>query len=120
MRVPAKKTIIIGAIFILALVTIFLVTVGVKPGKENLSKKDTTNETVIPSNNMPECVVSGCNRELCVEEDGRAAVDVSPCLYKVEYACYKNASCERLENQKCGWRMTKELQNCILTKKVND
>jgi eight-cysteine-cluster-containing protein len=39
------------------------------------------------------CVRGGCSGELCVEEGSNMA---SPCLYKPEFACYKKASCERI------------------------
>lgn len=57
------------------------------------------------------CVVGGCSSELCVEEsEGEIA---SICIYKDEYACYKNAKCERQAGGKCGWTETQELQACL-------
>ncbi len=57
------------------------------------------------------CVTSGCSNELCVEKSngGRATI----CLYRDEYACYKNATCERQSDGKCGWTQTKELKSCL-------
>ena len=58
-----------------------------------------------------DCVVSGCNGELCVSD--RDEKQMSLCVYKKEFACYKSAKCERQANNKCGWTMTKELKSCL-------
>lgn len=56
------------------------------------------------------CVISGCNSELCIEKDSEMA---SICVYKEEFACYKEASCTRLSNGQCGWMETEELKSCL-------
>jgi len=59
------------------------------------------------------CKIGGCSGELCGEASFIASV-VSPCLYKEEYACYKEfGRCERQTTGKCGWTQTEELVNCI-------
>ena len=57
------------------------------------------------------CRVGGCSNQLCLEsgKDG----GVSTCEYAASYACYKNASCERQIDGKCGWTQTDELQKCL-------
>lgn len=58
------------------------------------------------------CVPGGCSGELCVDAD--AAQDtMSTCLYKEEYACYKEAICERQSDGTCGWTQTEESKKCL-------
>lgn len=59
-----------------------------------------------------ECIISGCNNEICGKEEF-----ISICVYFPEFACYKDAVCEVQENGKCGWTETKELLNCLEDKK---
>jgi hypothetical protein len=54
------------------------------------------------------CIVSGCNGEICAEEP----MD-SICIYRPEYACYKNAICEIQDDENCGWTLTEELMLCL-------
>ena len=56
-----------------------------------------------------ECFVGGCSSEVCSD---RAGV-VSTCIYKPEFACYKNATCKRQSDNKCGWSQTTELKKCV-------
>ncbi len=58
------------------------------------------------------CVVGGCNAEFCVDISESDQV-FSACIAKPEFACYKNAICERQENGTCGWRQTPELEECL-------
>jgi len=60
---------------------------------------------------VQKCITAGCSKELCVEES--AGDQVSICIYKAEYACYKNATCERQQNGQCGWTQTEALQSCL-------
>ena len=64
---------------------------------------------VLPSN---ECAIAGCSGELCVSAD--EADDIfTICIYRPEYACYREASCELQANGKCGWTQTTELLACL-------
>jgi len=56
------------------------------------------------------CVVSGCSSEICSDSDM-----VSTCQFKVEYACYAKAHCERQASGSCGWTKTPEYKACITT-----
>lgn len=57
------------------------------------------------------CVKGGCSGQLCVEDGGN---DMSTCEWRETYVCYRSAICERNTNtQKCGWRMTDELTQCL-------
>jgi hypothetical protein len=59
------------------------------------------------------CVVGGCSSQLCV--DASEGDIVSTCEWHEEYACYRNATCERQTDGRCGWTMTPELATCIET-----
>ena len=57
-----------------------------------------------------DCVVSGCSGQLCVEEGDPG---ISTCEWRPEYACYRDARCERQPNGQCGWTMTPSLRACL-------
>ncbi|MDO8739962.1 MAG: hypothetical protein Q7J54_00115 [Candidatus Woesearchaeota archaeon] len=57
------------------------------------------------------CYIGGCSKEICSDKEGV----VSICMYKKEYACYKNAKCERQINGQCGWTQEPQLQACLKT-----
>lgn len=61
---------------------------------------------VLPTEN--ECVISGCNSEICSER----SYD-SGCVYLPEFQCYTAATCEVQPDEKCGWTPTPELTSCI-------
>lgn len=54
------------------------------------------------------CIISGCNNEICAEEERASA-----CLYLEKFACYKSAACEAQEDGGCGWTMDEELTSCL-------
>jgi len=54
------------------------------------------------------CRRTGCSGQLCADEDM-----VSTCEYRAEYACYKDAACERQANGKCGWTPSGALTACL-------
>lgn len=54
------------------------------------------------------CRRTGCSGEVCSDENVGTA-----CVFKPEYACYKSATCGRLDNGKCGWLVTPELTQCL-------
>jgi hypothetical protein len=58
------------------------------------------------------CSVGGCSGQICA--DAATAGDMATtCEYRAEYACYKEAMCERQATGKCGWTDTSELRACI-------
>lgn len=61
-----------------------------------------------PSQSEKACIQTGCSGQICSDEE-----IISTCEYRQEYACYKDAVCERGQNGKCGWRDTKALSMCI-------
>jgi hypothetical protein len=56
------------------------------------------------------CVVGGCSKQLCTE--GSTPVG-STCEWLEEYACYRDAACERQSDGKCGWTQTPDLSACL-------
>ncbi|HEY0010704.1 MAG TPA: hypothetical protein VGB97_02190 [Candidatus Paceibacterota bacterium] len=55
------------------------------------------------------CFVGGCSAQLCSDTPSMA----STCEYRSEYACYRNATCERQASGQCGWTETSELRACL-------
>lgn len=69
------------------------------------------NNEVSATPNADTCAIGGCSGEICGEAneiDGMASI----CVYRPEYACYKNSRCERQQNGTCGWTQTPELTQC--------
>lgn len=56
------------------------------------------------------CVVGGCSSQMCVEEGDPG---MSTCEYRAEYACYREAVCERQTSGMCGWTQSSELTACL-------
>ncbi|OGZ69030.1 MAG: hypothetical protein A3D35_02755 [Candidatus Staskawiczbacteria bacterium RIFCSPHIGHO2_02_FULL_34_9] len=55
------------------------------------------------------CYIGGCSSQICSDQEDV----VSTCEYREEYACYKNAKCERQNDGKCGWTQTDQLTQCL-------
>lgn len=55
-----------------------------------------------------DCVISGCSSQICSDQDVPTTCEFLP-----EYACYKNAVCERQPSGKCDWTKTEELKECL-------
>lgn len=55
------------------------------------------------------CFVTGCSGQICSDEEV-----FSTCEWKQEYACYKQAVCERqAPNGECGWTETEKFSQCL-------
>ncbi len=54
------------------------------------------------------CRPTGCSGEVCADDDVMSA-----CIFKPEFACYKNATCERQPSGECGWTVTPQLTQCL-------
>jgi hypothetical protein len=82
-------------------------TLPVLPGEDNtlLPPSDDTTGSAIANNG---CLISGCNNEICAEEEM-----MSPCIFKEEFACYRQATCERQADGACGWTPTEALTSCL-------
>ena len=55
------------------------------------------------------CFVGGCSSQLCSAEEGIS----STCEWREEYACYREATCERQTDGSCNWTSTPELRACL-------
>ena len=58
------------------------------------------------------CVITGCSGQVCVDEDTAARI-ITTCEYLPQYACYRNAVCERQQNGECGWTEDDDLKMCL-------
>jgi hypothetical protein len=61
------------------------------------------------------CVRTGCSGQICADEEM-----VSTCDYRPEYACYKEADCERQADGKCGWTPSSALAACLTANASGD
>jgi len=55
------------------------------------------------------CYVGGCSAQICSDEPDA----MSDCMFRPEYACYKDAMCEQQASGLCGWTETPELVACL-------
>lgn len=69
----------------------------------------TTPTPVVTPTTPAKCYVGGCSGQICSDKEGVA----STCEYREEYACYKDAKCERQNNGQCGWTNTAALTSCL-------
>lgn len=65
----------------------------------------------------PYCQVGGCYGEVCTDFTGTTIT--SPCIFKNQYKCYKNAQCSYNPITGCGWNQTTTLKTCLSENKNN-
>lgn len=58
-----------------------------------------------------DCYVGGCSGQLCTDDPEA----ISTCEWLEEYACYREATCERQIDGQCGWTQTDTLVECLAT-----
>ncbi len=78
----------------------------------NSADKEGINFTVNtdkPNTVVNDCFVGGCSSEICSDQKDVA----SNCIYKPEFACYKNAKCERQAGGQCAWTNNNALLECM-------
>ncbi|NCU41673.1 MAG: hypothetical protein EOM19_03025 [Candidatus Moranbacteria bacterium] len=92
-----------------------------KPQEEKIIFEEFEKEEVgLIMETPPLCGVSGCNGELCVNFAEKGEMDdVSSCVFKEEYTCYKEALCQRQESGECAWTMTENLSQCLEKEKTS-
>lgn len=68
---------------------------------------------ILPENpiEIGQCITAGCSGQLCVE--AQADPLATTCEWREEYACYRQATCERQQNGACGWTMDEQLTSCL-------
>ena len=54
------------------------------------------------------CVISGCSAEVCSDQP-----EITPCIWRDAYACFRAARCERQSDGACDWTQTSELEACL-------
>jgi eight-cysteine-cluster-containing protein len=57
-----------------------------------------------------DCIKTGCSGIVCAEP-GKDVI--TTCEYKAEYACYRDAACERQADGSCGWTQSQTLTACL-------
>lgn len=57
-----------------------------------------------------DCIKSGCSGTVCTEPGNDV---MTTCEFKPEYACYREAACERQADGKCAWTKSAELDACL-------
>jgi hypothetical protein len=56
-----------------------------------------------------DCVVTGCSSEICSDHP-----QASPCIWRAEYECYRDAHCGHFgPADECAWEPTEELGACL-------
>ena len=57
------------------------------------------------------CYIGGCSAQVCSDDPDV----ITTCEWLEEYACYRNATCERQADGECGWTETDLLLQCLAT-----
>jgi eight-cysteine-cluster-containing protein len=57
-----------------------------------------------------DCIKTGCSGTVCAEPGNDV---ITTCEYKAEYACYRDAACERQADGSCGWTQSAALTACL-------
>ena len=55
------------------------------------------------------CFIGGCAAEVCSDRPDQ----VSPCIWRDAFLCYRDATCARQPGGACGWTPTHELTACL-------
>ena len=96
------------------MVLVFLVVTLAAGGAYYLGRQ--TNFSPSPISSPPltaqECKVTGCSGQVCAEAEEAEEI-VTDCELRAEYACYKNARCERQSSRECGWTQDETLIKCL-------
>ena len=100
-------------IFLSSTVLIFIFSIIIA-SLTKLGPRQTPKEKV---ENKNECVISGCNGEICQDKNDEPLFSV--CIYKPEYECYKLTTCKRQKDGKCGFTETEEFNACLKKYKEN-
>ncbi len=83
--------------------------------KSQLVAIESTVTVPTPTPEVTTCKIAGCSGELCL--DFKAPDVATTCVFKEEFACYQDATCEVQEDGKCGWTLTPVMQECLLKNK---
>lgn len=63
-----------------------------------------------------ECIVTGCNGEVCIDKDKYDERPfITTCEFRPYYSCYgRYSACKRQVSGECGWSKTIALKLCLL------
>lgn len=100
---------------IVVLVGWFVIGQGIFYKESELPVIDNSNTDAGVNGRNTGCVISGCSGQICAGEEM-----MSTCEFLPEYACYKDAVCERQASGQCGWTMSDELNSCLDNAKPRD
>ena len=81
--------------------------------------QDLIKDEIVENHNNDEevvCYRGGCSGEIC----SHLPDQVSPCIYKPEYECYKEAMCEPQCNGTCGFTVTPKLVLCLIRSQIHE
>ncbi|HEY5927228.1 MAG TPA: hypothetical protein VIV11_36325 [Kofleriaceae bacterium] len=81
------------------------------------SKSKPADPPTTPPVTANDCVKSGCSGTVCVEPGKEV---VTTCEFKPEYACYRDAACERQGDGSCGWTQSPALTACLASPPAAD
>jgi len=87
-------------------VSYFLLTSPVEPNPIDKDEDEVMKKE--PQEESATCRVTGCSSQICADQEV-----ITTCEYREEYACYKNAQCERQADGGCGWSPPAEVNSCL-------
>ncbi len=62
------------------------------------------------------CYIGGCSAQVCSDDPDV----ITTCEWLEEYACYRNATCERQADGECGWTQSDALVECVASARASD
>lgn len=80
---------------------------GVGQGSSPQPIADDKNST--PPTTRGGCYIGGCSRQMCSDDPNV----ITTCEWREEYACYRQATCERQASGQCGWTETESYKQCL-------
>lgn len=107
-----NKSVLYGVLGIVALALIAWGAVKYSDRAASPENEDANVEQTDNSQATGGCFIGGCSSQICSEEEGV----MTTCEYREEYACYKEAQCERQADGECGWTQSNELMACLSAK----
>ena len=89
-----------------------LIIAGDRYGSNSVKGRTATNVFVRLENPAASegCFVGGCSGQVCSDRQGV----ISTCEWRPQYACYRDATCERQADNSCGWTMTESVSRCLM------
>jgi len=70
-------------------------------------------------NDFVNCMIAGCNNQICVDRETAYNIGMTTCDWKLEYACLQYTSCRVQAHGKCGWTKTPAYVACLASNVQN-